>query len=125
VHHKAVLAWLKFLKANNPLYADIDIDWNALGKLPDDGDVSDQLRVVIENEDTEECTEGTGTKSEENKDEEEEDDDDHDVGPKQGGATGTDGGLDKDDVRESYLGAPADSDPAGQLEADIVAEVVR
>jgi Helitron helicase-like domain at N-terminus/PIF1-like helicase len=53
VRREAVLDYLLFLKANNPLYHDINIDNGALHHLPLDGSVINQLQVVVEEEEEE------------------------------------------------------------------------
>eukprot|EP00957_Ditylum_brightwellii_P040944 3100302-Ditylum_brightwellii.AAC.1 len=42
--------WLNFLHANNPLYADINIDFDLLLQLPEDGSVKGEVNVIKEEE---------------------------------------------------------------------------
>eukprot|EP00957_Ditylum_brightwellii_P040238 3044762-Ditylum_brightwellii.AAC.1 len=39
VQCQAIQQWLTFLHANSPLYADINIDFDLLSQLPEDGSV--------------------------------------------------------------------------------------
>jgi hypothetical protein len=48
------LEWLVWLKANNPLYAEIEIDMNQIRSLPANGDVIDPVKQVVEREEEKE-----------------------------------------------------------------------
>eukprot|EP00957_Ditylum_brightwellii_P039336 2975844-Ditylum_brightwellii.AAC.1 len=46
VQHQAIQQWCTFLHATNPLYADINIDFDLLFQLPEDGSVKGEVNVV-------------------------------------------------------------------------------
>ena len=46
VRRRNVALWLRWLKSNNPFYGSVNIDEEALRRLPEDGSVLDQLRQV-------------------------------------------------------------------------------
>eukprot|EP00957_Ditylum_brightwellii_P032334 2449382-Ditylum_brightwellii.AAC.1 len=50
VQHQGIQQWLTFLQSNNPLYADIKIDFNLLSQLPEDNGVRGQVNIVEEKE---------------------------------------------------------------------------
>eukprot|EP00957_Ditylum_brightwellii_P073478 5583634-Ditylum_brightwellii.AAC.1 len=50
VQRQAIQQWLTFLHTNNPLQADINIDFNLLSQLPEDGSVKGEVNVVEEEE---------------------------------------------------------------------------
>ena len=50
VRRQAIQQWLTFLHANNPLYADINIDFDLLSQLPEDGSVESEVNVIEEKE---------------------------------------------------------------------------
>jgi hypothetical protein len=48
------LKWLVWLKNNNPLYADMEIDMDEIHSLPANGDVIDRVKQVVEREEEKE-----------------------------------------------------------------------
>jgi Helitron helicase-like domain at N-terminus len=50
VRRSAVFAWLRFLKANHPDYRHITIRTDRYNDLPEDGDVSDRVPLILEDE---------------------------------------------------------------------------
>ena len=51
----AILHWLQWLKQNNPLYANIEIDMDQIATLPEDGDIIDRVKQVLEREEEKEA----------------------------------------------------------------------
>eukprot|EP00957_Ditylum_brightwellii_P055003 4169344-Ditylum_brightwellii.AAC.1 len=50
VRCQAIQQWLTFLHANNPLYTNININFNLLSQLPEDNIVEGEVNVVEEEE---------------------------------------------------------------------------
>eukprot|EP00957_Ditylum_brightwellii_P011638 879187-Ditylum_brightwellii.AAC.1 len=48
VRHQAIQQWITFLQANNSLYTGIDIDFDLLSKLSEDGSVKGQVNAAEE-----------------------------------------------------------------------------
>lgn len=46
VRRRCILQWLRYLKDNHPGYRDVEIDFQALNQLPEDGDISDRLQTL-------------------------------------------------------------------------------
>eukprot|EP00957_Ditylum_brightwellii_P034710 2630999-Ditylum_brightwellii.AAC.1 len=50
VRCQAIQQWLTFFHAKNPLYDDINIDFDLLSQLPEDGSIKGEVNVVEEEE---------------------------------------------------------------------------
>jgi len=133
----AILHWLQWLKQNNPLYANIEIDMDQIATLPEDGDIIDRVKQVLEREEEKEAPAEDGERlsgevenGEEKTDEDSDsDEDDEDVpmnlnGPEQCGATGsleTEQGVDQ--VTRGYIGIPPNE--TTQSEEERLSEMLR
>ena len=92
VNKNKVKLWLEFLIENNPLYSRNSIDNDLLNKLPENGSVLNELSVQDEQEITctsASCTQNSTSNHSENNKDDPPDLCEQDLGPKQGGATGT------------------------------------
>jgi hypothetical protein len=118
VRRAAVREWLVWLKANNPLYSNIEINTEEIDALPEDGDVLGRVATYIEDEEETAATEGEEANAEVEVDENGEDEsdeyaEDEDVpmnlnGPDQGGATGNiENENGQDNVTSGFIGIPA------------------
>ena len=138
VRSGAILEWLRWLKQNNPLYAHIQIDMDAIASLPQDGDIIDRVKQVLEREEEKEAAAEDGVRfsgeveengEEKTDDDSDSDEDDVDVpmnlnGPEQCGATGNiDNEQDVDQVTRGYIGIPPNE--TTQSEEERLSEMLR
>ena len=103
-----IMQWLTFLKANNPHYAHIQIDNEAVDQIPVNGDVTENIQVIYEEELDEEEENEDAVNKKENR-------------PEQGGATG-ENYPDHDNVHEGYIAAPTTN--KHQTENKILRQVI-
>eukprot|EP00957_Ditylum_brightwellii_P193719 14751462-Ditylum_brightwellii.AAC.1 len=97
---QAIQQWLTFLHENNPLYAGINVNFDLLSQLPEDGGVEGEVNIV-EEEELGQVAQNISTTAREM----------HvspiqaALGPEQGGASGVND-PNKDQIIESYITAP-------------------
>jgi TolA-binding protein len=99
-----VIANMQYRIRNNPqLYENTEVDFDALNQLPEGGDLTNRIPVVIEDvpmEDTDE-------EEKEEEREEEKQDDEVELGPEQGGASGMPD--DELDMAQDYVPQPVET----------------
>ena len=100
VQCQAIQQWLTFLHAINPLCANINIDFDLLSQLPEDGSVEGEVSVIKEEELGQNADNISAAARETNVSPIQ-----AALGPEQGGASGINN-PDKDQIIEGYIASP-------------------
>ena len=96
---EVVRQWLLYLKQNSPMYKDLPIRWDRLQELPEDGNVSDRIQLIVVNPPSVRAPQAEG-------DQEEEEEQELEDGPDTSGATGVIHGEENDDDDQLFIPRP-------------------
>ena len=113
---EVVKLWLQFLQANHPMYRHLQIRWDRVDALPEDGNVSDRIQRVLIRGPPATVAGTAGAPQQEEEEQELED------GPDTSGATGAVGDNDDDDD-QLFIPRPLQEMNNG-LEADRIRQFV-